>query len=228
MFCQNCGSSIDPAASVCPNCGAPINGYPQPAPAGNDGEIESPFLQKANRFGRSYAALASAFMVFPTLICLVLDYIGKVKPGMDWSFYVLGVIMLFWMACVLPALKPKRPALTACICAGVLTLYLIFLAYISGKNQIFMDYFLPIGVMIIVSSVVLMLLISYKVIKGEHIFSAIAGELGLLSIGFEILFDIRKRGVIELRWSLVTAAVAISAVAILEALSYTGRINKKR
>ena len=228
MFCQNCGSSIDPAAAVCPNCGTPINGYAPPTPPEPAAENEANGLPgKLNRFGRSYAALASALMVFPTLICLVLDYIGKVKPGMDWSFYVLGVIMLFWMACVLPALKPKRPALTACICAGVLTLYLIFLAYISGKNAIFMDYFLPIGIMIIVSSVVLMLLISYKVIKGEHIFSAIAGELGLLSIGFEILFDIRKRGVIELRWSLIAAAVAISAVAILEALSYTGRINRK-
>ncbi len=225
MFCSNCGANVDPAASACPNCGAPVSGgspSPAPPPAGRE-----PETTKAGKFGRSYAAIASALMVFPTLICLVLDYIGSVKPGMDWSFYVLGVIMLVWMACVLPAMRPKHPALTACICAGILALYLVFLAYVSGKNEVFMQYFLPIGIMIIVSSVVLMLLIAYKVIKGEHIFSAIFGELGLLSVGFEILFDIRKRGVIELRWSLILLAVAISAIAITEALSYTGRINRR-
>ena len=226
MFCSNCGAALDPAAAACPNCGAPVSGSAQPSPPPADQNGGS-LPAKVNKFGRSYAALASAFMVFPTLICLVLDYIGKVKPGMDWSFYVLGVIMLIWMACVLPALKPKRPALTACICAGILSLYLIFLTYISGKNQLFMDYFLPIGIMILVSSVVLMLLIAYKVIKGEHILSAIVGEMGLLSIGFEILFDLRKRGAIELRWSLVAVAVAVSAIAVLEALSYTGRLNRK-
>lgn len=218
MNCYNCGAYLDPAATVCPNCGAATNNPPQTPQAPPS---------KASKFGRSYAAIASALMVFPTLICLVLDYIGKVKPGMDWSFYVVGVIMLSWMACVLPALKPKHPALTASICAGVLALYLIFLAYISGKNTVFMQYFLPIGIMIIVSSVVLMLLISYKVIKGEHIFSAIFGELGLLCVGFEILFDMRKNGTVELRWSLILLAAAISAVAITEALSYAGRINRK-
>ena len=230
MFCQNCGAALDPNAAACPNCGAPVNGYTAPAATEPEpASAQQPFLlpKKFDKFGRSYAAIASALMVFPTLICLVFDYIGKVKPGMDWSFYVLGLIMFTWMACVLPALRPKRPALTACICAGILMLYLIFLSYISGKNEIFMQYFLPIGIMIIVSSVILMLLISYKVIKGEHILSAVVGEVGLLSIGFEILFDVRKHGAVELRWSLVMAVLAISGIAILEALSYIRRINQK-
>ena len=61
----------------------------------------------------------------------------------------------------------------------------------------------------------------------DGITGSIVGVDTAYDIGIEILFDMQKRGQLELRWSIILAVAAISAVGIYEAVSYAVRINKK-
>ena len=71
------------------------------------------------------------------------------------------------------------------------------------------------------------ILISYKIIKGNHIATAIGVQIALLTVGFEILSDTNIFGEVNLRFSLISAVSIIGAVIIYEAINYTVKINKK-
>ncbi len=250
MFCRNCGSQIDDSAVICPVCNTQLsesigNGSsPRPASASQSQaqpEPEQAPAKAENPKGKGYAAVVSALLAFPTLVCLVADYLGPPEwiqslfPDKEWaaggiitwSAYLLGLVMCLWMMIVLPAIKPKRPAVTVVVCMAVLSLYLLFLAYINHSAGWYVDYVLPICLMLTVSSAILSILVAYKVIPAGHIASAVIVQGGLLCLGVEILFDMQRRQQIDLRWSLILAVAAISAVGIYEAVSYAVRINKK-
>lgn len=194
-----------------------------------------------NPKGKGYAAIATALMVFPTLICLVADYIGPPEflqswfPGsqwaqsgiITWSAYLLGAVMCLWMLFVLPAIKPKKPLTTILVCVAVITLYQFFLAYINNGTGLYVKYILPAGLLVTLSSAVLSILLAYRVIPKGHTPSAIAVEAAFVSVGLEILFDVQRTQQVDLRWSLIFATAAISIVGIFEAVSYAVRINKK-
>lgn len=194
-----------------------------------------------NPKGKGYAAIATALMVFPTLICLVADYIGPpeflqswfpdsqwAQSGIiTWSAYLLGAVMCLWMLFVLPAIKPKKPLTTILVCVAVIILYQFFLAYINNGTGLYVKYILPAGLLVTLSSAVLSILLAYRVIPKGHTPSAIAVEAAFVSVGLEILFDVQRTQQVDLRWSLIFATAAISIVGIFEAVSYAVRINKK-
>lgn len=249
MFCQNCGSQIENGTVICPVCNtqlsASMGNGPSPRPVQQPEPEKTPVNEKKgkpeNPKGKGYAAIVSALMAFPTLICLVADYLGPpewirnffpnrewAEPGIiTWSAYLLGIVMCLWMMIVLPAIKPKRPAVTVGVCMAVLSLYLLFLAYINHSAGWYVDYVLPVCLMLTVSSAIMSILMAYKVIPPGHIASAVIVQGALLCLGIEILFDMQQRGQISLRWSIILAVAAISAVGIYEAVSYAVRINKK-
>ncbi len=266
MYCNNCGKQIADGTAICPECGtqlAPAVNRPQPvtssqpaepiyiqppvsepAPAVNSADIGK-VKKPANPKAKGYAAIASALLAFPTLICLVTDYLGapawvhwifdfleinveQIQPGhMDWSLYFLGLIMCLWMAIVLPVMKPKRPAVTVCICLAVISLYMLLLAYINSSATWYVQWILPVFLMITISSAIMSILISYKIIKGNHIATAIGVQAALISIGLEIVGDMNIYAAVNLRWSLIVSVVIVGAVLIYEAASYAARLNRK-
>lgn len=247
MFCQNCGTQIADGTVICPACNTQLSASmgngpsPASAPAAKPEPKPERNGKPENPKGKGYAAVVSALMAFPTLICLVGDYLGPpewirsffpgrewAEPGIiTWSAYLLGIVMCLWMMIVLPAIKPKRPAITVCICMVVISLYLLFLSYINHSAGWYVDYVMPVCLMLTVSSAIMSILMAYKIIPMNHIASAITVQGALLCLGIEILFDMQRRGQIELRWSIILAVAAISAVGIYEAVSYAIRINKK-
>ena len=70
-------------------------------------------------------------------------------------------------------------------------------------------------------------LIGSKKIKGLHVVSLLALECALYLVSWEVIIDNMKHGAIDLGWSLILSCGFISVIAVLEAFSYVGRINKK-
>lgn len=253
MFCKFCGSQIEDNAVICPFCNkqldASVSNEPKAA-----APVKKKLFEKTekseggnplNPKAKGYAAIASALIAFPAFLCLVLDYVGPpewfqgvirffspdyagAQHGViTWSAYLLGLLMCLWMAVVLPAIKPKRPAVTVCICLAVISLYLLLLAYVNHNAGWYINYVLPICLMLTVSSAIVSILIAYKVIPASHIASAIGIQAALLCVGFEILFDINIRQAVNLRWSLIIAVALIGTIIVYEAVNYAVRINKK-
>ena len=240
MYCNNCGKKVADGVSVCPECNTqlPSNFVSASAPVQKEKKSASP---KA----KGYAAIISALLAFPMLICLMMDYLGapplvhKIldifgieaelleQGNMDWSLYLLGFVMCIWMAAVLPVLKPKYPVATACGCLAVISLYMLLLGYINDGAEWYREWVLPIFLMITLSSALMSILISYKIIKGNHIATAIGVQIALLTVGFEILSDTNIFSEVNLRFSLISAVSIIGAVIIYEAINYTVKINKK-
>lgn len=250
MYCNNCGKKVDDGIAVCPDCNtrlpSDIVKVPSQAQQPLYAEHSAQDVSKnGNPKAKGYAAIVSALLAFPALICLVIDYLGappfviKVldffgvtvdrfqQGNMSWSLYLIGFIMCIWMATVLPALKPKRPALTVCFCLVAISLYMLLLAFINDGAEWYTQWVLPIFLMITLSSAILSILISYKVIKGKHIAVAIGVQAALLSVGFEIVGDMNIHGEVNLRASLIAAVAVIGLLIIYEAVDYAVRVNKK-
>jgi len=262
MYCSNCGKQIDDGSVTCPLCNAQQNSgagrppvdvpvvqaepvYIPPTAQPDEVIAEKKGKKPANPKAKGYAAIASALLAFPTLICLVVDYLGaptwvhwifnfleinieQIQPGhMDWSLYFLGIIMCLWMAIVLPVMKPKRPAVTVCVCLAVISLYMLLLAYINSSATWYVQWILPVFLMITISSAIMSILISYKIIKGRHIATAIGAQVALIAVGLEIVGDMNIYAAVNLRWSLIASVTIIGIILVYEAISYASRINKK-
>lgn len=127
MFCTKCGAVVDEKTGVCPNCGACERAEEK---AEKPGSKKKFYLGKATKTAKSYAVIFSAFMVFPAMICTVVNILN---PGDKfWAGYVLGAIAVAWVFLVLPVLRVTPAPVTAGICFVVLALYLLYIAKMQG------------------------------------------------------------------------------------------------
>lgn len=218
MYCSNCGKQLPEGTTVCPDC----------TPASNQVQPETKkdsFFKAPGKGSKSYAALFTALLVFPATICTAID-IAFDKYDY-WFGYVVGALLVTWVISVLPVLKITPPAVTAMICFGSIICYTY---YIMSKTQFFdwlPKFLLP---MLILTAAFISLdvaLIGGKKIKGLHVLSLLALECALYLVSWEVIFDNMKYGTIDLGWSLILSCGFISVVAVLEAFSYVGKINKK-
>lgn len=100
MFCTKCGAVVDEKTGVCPNCGACERAEEKAEKPDFKKKLH---LGKATKTAKSYAVIFSAFMVFPAMICTVVNILN---PGDKfWAGYVLGAIAVAWVFLVLPVLR---------------------------------------------------------------------------------------------------------------------------
>lgn len=86
MFCTKCGAVVDEKTGICPNCGACERADKKAEPRAK----QKLHFAKATKTARSYAVIFSALMVFPAMICTVINILN---PGDKfWAGYVLGAI----------------------------------------------------------------------------------------------------------------------------------------
>lgn len=163
-------------------------------------------------------------MVFPAMICTVVNLLRGDETF--WAGYVLGALACIWVCCVLPVLKVTPPVVTLFICFITLSSYVGYIVWQTGHFAWLYSYTLPMFFIVCLFAAMDAALIGTR-IKGLHIGSLIMGQSAVFFIIWEILRDNAKRGVIDLRWSLILACGFISTIAVLEAFSYVYRINKK-
>lgn len=219
MYCSKCGKQLPEGTTVCPDCDPVVVTQVQP-----QNKKES-FFKAPGKGSKSYAALFTALLVFPASICIAVD-IAFDKYDY-WFGYVVGALLVTWVIAVLPVLKITPPAVTAMICFGSIICYTY---YIMSKTDWFdwlPEFLLPMFILTAAFIALDVALIGGKKIKGLHILSLLAIECALYLVSWEVIFDNMKYGEIDLGWSLILSCGFISVVAVFEAFSYVGRINKK-
>lgn len=219
MYCSKCGKQLPDGTTVCPDCEPVVVTQVQP-----ENKKES-FFKAPGKGSKSYAALFTALLVFPATICTAID-IAFDKYDY-WFGYVVGALLVTWVIAVLPVLKITPPAVTALICFGSIICYTY---YILSKTDWFdwlPEFLLPMFILTAAFIALDVALIGGKKIKGLHVLSLLALECALYLVSWEVIVDNMKFGTIDLGWSLILSCGFISVVAVLEAFSYVGRINKK-
>ncbi len=222
MYCSKCGKQLPEGVTTCSDCDPVVVNnveYAEPQKA------KEPFFKAPNKGSKSYAALFTALLVFPATICTAID-IAFDKYDY-WFGYVVGALIVTWVIAVLPVLKITSPAVTALICFGSIIGYTYF---IMSKTEFFNwlpKFLLPIYILTAAFIALDVALIGGKKITGLHAFSLLALECALYLICWEVVYDNAKFGSIDLGWSLILSCGFISVVAVLEAFSYIGKINKK-
>jgi hypothetical protein len=215
MYCSKCGKEIPSGAAYCPDCG------PDNAP---ETEKKSLF-RMPGKGSKSYAALVTAFMVFPASICVAIDVAFDRYDY--WFGYVVGALIVAWVVTVLPVLKVTPPVVTALICFGSIigSTY-----YLMSKTDMFNwlpEFVLPLFILAAAFVALDISLIGGGKIKGLHIFSMLALECAAFLVSWEVAWDNFRRGTIDLQWSLILACGFISVIAVIEAFNYVFKINKK-
>lgn len=219
MYCSKCGKQLPEGTTVCNDCDPVVVTQVNPQP-----QKES-FFKSPGKGSKSYAALFTALLVFPATICTAID-IAFDKYDY-WFGYVVGALIVTWVIAVLPVLRITPPAVTAMICFGSIICYTY---YIMSKTDWFdwlPEFMLPMFILTAAFIALDVALIGGKKIKGLHVLSLLSLECALYLVSWEVIFDNMKYGTIELGWSLILSCGFISVIAVLEAFSYVGRINKK-
>ncbi len=219
MFCSNCGTQLADAAVICPNCGVAVAGAVSPA-------AKPKKKRTASKGAKSYAAIFTALMVFPAMICTVWNLVRE--HDTFWAGYVLGALAVVWVYCVLPVLRITPAPITALICFVTTSLYLLYIAKQSGHFELFYAFAMPLTLLLSVYAAMDYALIGGKRIDGVRIFSLLSLQSAVFFIVLEALIDNFKRGAIDLKWSLVVSCGFVSALALSEAVSYITRLYKKQ
>ncbi|MBQ8763164.1 MAG: hypothetical protein IJZ07_03590 [Clostridia bacterium] len=219
MYCSKCGRQLPDGTVNCPNCD-PIVVNPEPQVQQKNSLFKAP-----GKGSKSYAALFTALLVFPATICTAIDLAFDKYDY--WFGYVVGALIVTWVLAVLPVLRITPPLVTAFICFGAIVSYTFYIVHKTGHFMWLSKFILPMFILTAAFIAIDVSLIGSKRLKGLHILSLLSLESALYLVCLEATLDNWINGVIDLKWSLIVACGFISVVAVLEAFSYIGRINKK-
>lgn len=227
MFCSKCGNQISDGSSFCNKCGTPVsNSVPHvEATPVNPPAEKKKFFGVPSNAGKSYAAIATALMVFPATLCIAIDYI---VPRFEWSFYVVGFLIVTWIVTIFPSLKLTPPAVNVIISFVAIMGYFFYIANKTGHFQWFYAYCMP---LVLLAAVFLSLdaaIFGNGKIKPLHIISIITAEVAVYLVAIEATVDKFFANTVNIRWSLITACFLISTVAFIEAIQYVINVNKKK
>lgn len=222
MYCSKCGKQLPEGVTSCPDCDPVVVQHVEYAEPVKKKES---FLKAPGKGSKSYAALFTALLVFPATICTAIDLAFDRYDY--WFGYVVGALLVTWVIAVLPVLKITPPFVTALICFGSIVCYAFYVTGKIGKFEMLSKFTLPMFILTAAFIAIDVSLIGSKRIKGLHVLSLLSLEGALYLICLEATLDNWANGAIDLKWSLIVACGFVSVVAVLEAFSYIGRINKK-
>lgn len=138
-YCVHCGVKLGEAESKCPLCQTEV--FDPAEPFDDDTPKAYPVrnLDQTLLASRRYAiTLLSVLLLIPAGLCLVIDLISG---GITWSVYPAGVLVLTWMAVVVPLLMKRHRLYTTLLITGAaLAGYLYMIEQLSNTE----GWFLPI------------------------------------------------------------------------------------
>ncbi len=222
MYCQNCGTEL-PESGVCPNCNP---SFPQPKPEKKQEEKPAEKKQKQpfrlNRQTRSYAAILSALLVFPSSLSIAIDL--SFHRYDFWFGYVVGALFVVWVCAVLPVLKVFPAPVNAVICFASVLGYTAYVVNKTGHLEWLLQRALPLFVLFAVFVSLDVMLISSKKANALAILSAISFEIGIYLVAIEATYRMSLK---TLHWSPILACGFVSVGAVFLAFAYIGKANKK-
>ncbi len=225
MKCYKCGANIPEGNGFCGNCGAAAPVVPAPGEENKPENKSYSFFKSPGKNAKSFAAIATALMVFPASLCGVIDLILHRNDG--WSLYVIGALMVAWMVIVYPVLNITPAPVTALLSFFSVVTYGLFIAGRVGFFERLYKVGLPLMVLLAIFVAVDSALAGSGKLKGLRAVTVVSLEAVVYMIALEAAIDFNVTGAVNLRWSLIVACFFVSVVALAEAVNYVIKNNKK-
>lgn len=190
MYCVNCGVELKASEKVCPLCKTMVFHPDLPSP---DGEKPYPeFIAPVRRFNRFGTLFILTFIfIIPALICLMIDL--RLNERVVWSGYVVGGLLLGYIALVLPFwFRRPNPVIFVPVDFAAAILYLLYIC-LAAKGHWFLSLAFPItgiaGLMVTAVVTLCRYLKRGKLFIFGGFFIALGGYAVLLEIFIKITFQ---------------------------------------
>lgn len=226
MYCINCGVKLSDSEKQCPLCGVRVFHPELEIPEGEK-------LYPKNRYPDDKSTLlaqviVSAVFLLPMLVAPLCDM--QFSGGITWSGYVIGALLVAYVAAVLPTWfqKPNPVIFVPCAFAAV-AVYLLYINF-ATDGQWFLGFALPLvgAVCAIVTAVVALL----RYVKGGrlYIFGGAFIAFGALMLLMEFLINMTFGIERFFGWSLYPLIVLalVGLVLIFLAICNPARENLER
>lgn len=207
-YCVNCGVELEASLTSCPLCNTPVinpNELPnvkKPSPYPEEkGQVE---VVKR----KDWAILLSVVCGATALTCGLLNFL--VFNGTLWSFLVIGICIIIWVAAFPAIMTTKVPVYLSLLADGVAIMgYLYMITYVTRSDHWFYALALPIVALVICLAEIFTLL----EMKVDHTFLSTAiylfGGIALLCVGIELFIDRFIGRPLALSWSAVVLTVCV-------------------
>jgi hypothetical protein len=211
IICVNCGVELDDGLKICPLCGkAPgKNSEKENLPS----DYPSDIIRLQRKENRKYLWELGGIIAFSGIaVCTIVDLL--ISKGLKWSLLSDVSILALWVILTLFIYSYKRtiilvPALMVTI---LVALYLIDLIT-TGRSWFFPVGF-PVTTAAFITAAIVLILYRIADFKGLNILAAALIVLSGFCVIIEIVLDEYLNGVLNLRWSLITA-ISILPVALI-------------
>ena len=100
MYCTKCGAVLDESTGLCPSCGANEAQAPAATVVNTEPAKKKYGFGLASKTAKSYAAIFTALMVFPAMICTVANLLKNFGQDMFWEQSLLRGYSWCFLCCV--------------------------------------------------------------------------------------------------------------------------------
>lgn len=218
-YCVNCGVELDKTCSKCPLCNTQVYNPNQPV----DTTSPTPYPSKKGveepEKHSEFVILMFTVLATISVVCVILN--GFLFESSNWSVYVVGMCVLFWVF-LNPLLFPgKLSRITWLFLNGCcIAIYLGVIAYLHPGNGWYFDLGLPITAF----TTALTLNFYYFTFRKKASMllrtGIFLGSIAALCVAIELLGDAHYQNPMSLSWSAIVLICCVALDVVLFAISY--------
>ncbi len=210
-ICVNCGIELDDGLKICPLCGKHLE---------NSGEQEhipenypSDIIQLHKKENRKHLWELSGIIAFSGItVCTIVDLL--INKGLRWSLFCDVSILAVWIFMTISLYVHKRTLIFIALQMLTILASLFFIDLIATGPEWFFPVGLPATIAASIAMVAIVILYKAAHFKGLNIIAAALIILSGFCIILEMILDEYLNGVVDFRWSLITA-ISILPVALI-------------
>lgn len=236
--CPYCLVIVRETDERCPLCGKPtVEGELQRQTAQHiPGATEYPSLRggkekqelqgenSSMNVSRTIAVeLLSVFFGIALVVTILADLFTEHR--LSWSPYAGVGIILLWLVICIPLILKKYPWIVFAILGPSIPLFIFVLDVLDGRITWYLNYGLPITLLVELCITLGSLFIGISRRKGLNVFAIILLIATLFCFGLELIIDLNMIHRMSLDWSVIVAFVCVPMAGLLFYLHY--RIMKK-